>query len=196
MGGDPAAAEDPEVVSRINQLGGVILGGLSWNALARGAQTSSSDPDDLTYDPQGGLGLWPGPIIDAHFRERGRQGRLVQLVRDTRESEHGSTWGIGLDEDTGMECWPANSTCQVLGGSGGVWVAALEDDVTVTTHYLTRVDNQGAAANTSEAIFSALEFTTLAEALVASGDSSAMGRSERRNPVYTASLAVTSATRA
>ena len=81
----------------------------------------SSDPDDLTYDPQGGLGLWPGPIIDAHFRERGRQvatwsflnlpctrlekGRLVQLVRDTRESEHGSTWGIGLDEDTGMECW-------------------------------------------------------------------------------------------
>ena len=33
----------------------------------------SSDPDDLTYDPQGGLGLWPGPIIDAHFRERGRQ---------------------------------------------------------------------------------------------------------------------------
>merc|ERR1712200_37553 len=79
MGGDPAAAEDPEVVSRINQLGGVILGGLSWNALARGAQTSSSDPDDLTYDPQGGLGLWPGPIIDAHFRERGRQGRLEQL---------------------------------------------------------------------------------------------------------------------
>ena len=36
---------------------------------------SSSDPDDLTYDPQGGLGLWPGPIIDAHFRERGRQVR-------------------------------------------------------------------------------------------------------------------------
>ena len=27
----------------------------------------------MTYDPQGGLGLWPGPIIDAHFRERGRQ---------------------------------------------------------------------------------------------------------------------------
>ena len=71
----------------------VILGGLSWNALAHGAQTSrfydpddltsatpktrcsSSDPDDLTYDPQGGLGLWPGPIIDAHFRERGRQVR-------------------------------------------------------------------------------------------------------------------------
>ena len=65
----------------------VILGGLSWNALAHGAQTSrctiacsqsqvvfcSSDPDDLIYDPKGGLGLWPGPIIDAHFRERGRQ---------------------------------------------------------------------------------------------------------------------------
>ena len=33
------------------------------------------------------------------------KGRLVQLVRDTRELEHGSTWGIGLDEDTGMECW-------------------------------------------------------------------------------------------
>ena len=36
---------------------------------------------------------------------RSLKGRLVQLVRDTRELEHGSTWGIGLDEDTGMECW-------------------------------------------------------------------------------------------
>ena len=115
----------------------VILGGLSWNALAHGAQTTrysellqipsdiffSSDPDDLTYDAQGGLGLWNGPIIDAHFRERGRQvkvlepllhqnvkkGRLVQLVRNTRELEHGSNWGIGLDEDTGMECWFVSS---------------------------------------------------------------------------------------
>jgi len=269
--GDPSAASDPEVVARINKLGGVfigggepdrllaclfreeggkrvdtpvlaalrsllarggligatsagievlqsevvILGGLSWNALAHGAQTSSSDPDDLTYDPQGGLGLWPGPIIDAHFRERGRQGRLVQLVRDTRESEHGSTWGIGLDEDTGMECWPANSTCQILGGSGGVWVSALEDDVAVTTHYLTRgdsldtsdlsvnfpnwkksLDSQGPAANTSEAIFSPFEFTTLAETLVASGESLALGRTDRRDPVYAASLTVTSDTRA
>merc|ERR1711953_542355 len=269
--GDLAAAADPDVVARINTLGGVfigggepdrllaclfreeggkrvdtpvlaaprsllarggligatsagivvlqsevvILGGLSWNALAHGAQTSSSDPDDLTYDAQGGLGLWNGPIIDAHFRERGRQGRLVQLVRNTRELEHGSNWGIGLDEDTGMECWPANSTCQVLGGSGGVWVAALEGEVSVTPHYLTRgdnfdtsdlsvtfpgwkkpVDNQGAAANTSEAIFSAFEFTTLVGALVASGESFAMGRTERRDPVYAASLALTSATRA
>merc|ERR1712025_1045011 len=193
----------------------VILGGLSWNALAHGAQTSSSDPDDLIYDPQGGLGLWPGPIIDAHFRERGRQGRLVQLVRDTREMEHGSTWGIGLDEDTGMECWSANSTCQVLGGSGGVWVAALENDVTVTTHYLTMgdsfdssdlsvsfpnwknpLDKPGATANTSEAIFSPFEFTTLAETLLASGDSLGLGRAERRGPVYVASLTVSSETRA
>jgi len=269
--GNPDAASDPEIVARINKLGGVfigggepdrllacllreeggkrvdtpvltalrsllarggligatsagievlqsevvILGGLSWNALAHGAQTSSSDADDLTYDPQGGLGLWPGPIIDAHFRERGRQGRLVQLVRDTRELEHGSTWGIGLDEDTGMECWPANSTCQVLGGSGGVWVAALENDVTVTTHYLTRgdsfdpsdlsvtfpnwkspLDNQGASVNTSEAIFSPFEFTTLAETLLASGDSLAIGRTERRDPVYAASLTVSAETRA
>jgi len=183
--------------------------------LAHGAQTSSSDPDDLTYDPEGGLGLWPGPIIDAHFRERGRQGRLVQLVRDTRELEHGSTWGIGLDEDTGMECWPANSTCQVLGGSGGVWVASLEDDVTVTTHYLTRgdsldtsdlsvtfpnwkksLDSQGPAANTSEAIFSPLEFIKLAESLVASGESLALGRTERRDPVYAASLTMSADTRA
>ena len=40
-------------------------------------------------------------------------------------------------------------------------------------------ESQGAAANTSEAIFSAFEFTTMAETLVASGESSAFGRTER-----------------
>ena len=44
-------------------------------------------------------------VFEQAFCTRLEKGRLVQLVRDTREMEHGSTWSIGLDEDTGMECW-------------------------------------------------------------------------------------------
>ena len=43
----------------------------------------------------------------------------------------------------------------------------------------TLMKSQGPAANTSEAIFSPFEFTTLAETLVASGESLALGRTDR-----------------
>src|SRR5690606_3659180 len=45
----------------------------------------------------GGLGLIPNVIIDTHFVERGRIGRLFQAVV-------GNPWvlGVGLGEDTGL----------------------------------------------------------------------------------------------
>jgi hypothetical protein len=33
-----------------------------------GATTDSKHPDDLQYDPEGGLGFLSGLIVDAHFR--------------------------------------------------------------------------------------------------------------------------------
>ena len=111
-----------------------------------------SKAEELTYEPAGGLGLWPGPIIDAHFQEKGRQvgamappwpqGRLVELLGATAHLERGATWAIGLDEDTGVECRPAEHSCVVLGGPGGAWVARLEEQeegrLEASTHYLTR----------------------------------------------------------
>ena len=33
-----------------------------------GATTDASHPDDLQYDPEGGLGFLPGLVVDTHFR--------------------------------------------------------------------------------------------------------------------------------
>jgi cyanophycinase len=42
-----------------------------------------------------GLGLLPGVIIDQHFQQRNRLGRLLTLV-----AQNPSLLGIGIDEDT------------------------------------------------------------------------------------------------
>ena len=102
----------------------MITGGYSYSALVYGATTSSDNPTNLTYDPLGGLGFLDGVIIDAHFSERERQGRLTRLVSDTRTEERGAVRGLGLDEDTALVC--SAGVCQVY-GSGGVWAVDLTD---------------------------------------------------------------------
>ncbi len=42
-----------------------------------------------------GLGLLPGCVIDQHFEQRNRYGRLLSLV-----AQSPSLLGIGVDEDT------------------------------------------------------------------------------------------------
>ena len=70
----------------------------------------SSDPDDLTYDAQGGLGLWNGPIIDAHFRERGRQVKVLEPLLHQNVKRAGwcnwcGTQGSWNTEATGASGW-------------------------------------------------------------------------------------------
>ena len=43
-----------------------------------------------------GLGLLPGCVIDQHFEQRNRYGRLLMIV-----SQSPQLLGIGVDEDTG-----------------------------------------------------------------------------------------------
>ena len=45
-------------------------GGVSWEALRYGVHTTFSEdhPDDLVYNPSGGLGFLDGFVIDTHFR--------------------------------------------------------------------------------------------------------------------------------
>jgi hypothetical protein len=42
--------------------------GASYDSLKYGASTDSPHPDDLVYDPDGGIGLLPGFVLDTHFR--------------------------------------------------------------------------------------------------------------------------------
>lgn len=51
----------------------------------------------LTYQVQGGLGLFPWGVLDTHFSERGREGRLLTLVAAT-----GARFGFGIDEATAL----------------------------------------------------------------------------------------------
>lgn len=69
-----------------------------------------------------GLGLIPDVIIDQHFAERGRIGRLLGAV-----AQNPRVLGIGIDEDTAIIV--ENNTFTVL-GAGAVYVV----DGTDVTH--------------------------------------------------------------
>jgi cyanophycinase len=76
---------------------------------------SSQSPrvkDALRMAP--GFGLVHGFIIDQHFAERGRIGRLIGAV-----AQNPRIVGVGIDEDTAIVC--ENSHFTVL-GAGGVYV--------------------------------------------------------------------------
>jgi cyanophycinase len=64
----------------------MISGGQPADALMRGAALLKT-----------GLGLLPNTIIDSHFVERGRFGRLAAAI-----AEHPQLTGIGLSEDTAI----------------------------------------------------------------------------------------------
>ena len=97
----------------------VITGGDSWESLVWGAsQDSSMDSDvsgNLTYDALGGLNILQDILIDAHFSQKARQGRLVRLAADLDLEK-----GVGLDEDTGLACTGDDLECEVI-GTFGVW---------------------------------------------------------------------------
>ncbi|WP_194192492.1 cyanophycinase [Clostridium chrysemydis] len=54
-------------------------------------------PSKKTVSMSAGLGLLTGVIIDQHFSQRGRIGRLISAI-----SENPSTLGIGIDENTAI----------------------------------------------------------------------------------------------
>lgn len=62
-----------------------------------------------------GLGLVPGIIIDQHFDQRSRYGRLMSLVAGSP-----SLLGMGIDEDTAAEI--TNGETMTIVGSGAVFV--------------------------------------------------------------------------
>src|SRR5436305_919866 len=70
-----------------------------------------------------GLGLLEGVIVDQHYAERGRMGRLLGAV-----AQNPASLGVGIDENTALVI-EADGSCHVL-GQGAVYVL---DGSTVTT---------------------------------------------------------------
>lgn len=115
LGGTPAAKMIRERNARGVHVAGTSAGAsiLSEHMIAFGKEGSSPRAGSVRLAP--GLGLTNRFIIDQHFRQRDRLGRL-----GTALAYNPFAVGIGLDEDTAAFISPDN-TVEVL-GSGGVTV--------------------------------------------------------------------------
>ena len=115
-----------DMVRAIHRRGGVIAGTsagasvMSDTMLVRGSSAESHRIGDLNMAP--GLGLIEDVIIDQHFAERGRIGRLLGAV-----AQNPRVLGIGIDENTAIVV--ENDRFKVI-GAGAVYVV----DGTDVTH--------------------------------------------------------------
>lgn len=137
-----SAIEDK--VRRLYERGGVIAGTsagasvMSETMLVKGTSQETHRIGDLHMAP--GLGLIRDVIIDQHFAERGRFGRLIGAV-----AHNPRVLGIGVDENTAAVVEDGSLT--VL-GSGAVYIvdgsrvtysnlAEARSDVTLSMHNMT-----------------------------------------------------------
>jgi len=120
LGGTPVAK-----LIRVRNASGVTVGGtsagasiLSEHMIAFGDEGSSVISGSVRLAP--GLGLTNRFIIDQHFRQRDRLGRLLTAL-----AYNPFAVGIGLDEDTAAFIGP-DETVEVE-GSGGVMIVDASD---------------------------------------------------------------------
>lgn len=116
---------DTPIEARIREIwrqGGVLAGTsagasvMSDTMMVRGASAETHRIGDLRMAP--GLGLMRDVIIDQHFAERGRIGRLLGAVAQSPR-----VLGVGIDENTAIIV--EGDTFQVI-GSGAVYVVDAE----------------------------------------------------------------------
>lgn len=117
---------DTAIESRVHEIfqnGGLIAGTsagasmMSDTMLVKGQSAASFRIGEVRMAP--GLGLLPNVIIDQHFAERGRIGRLIGAV-----SQNPRVLGIGIDEDTAIVV--QGSRIRVI-GSGAVYLVDASD---------------------------------------------------------------------
>jgi cyanophycinase len=108
---------------------GAVVAGTSAGASAMASHmiafgASGATPKHRMAQIAAGLGLLPGVIVDQHFQQRNRLGRLLSLI-----AQNPSLLGLGVDEDTAGIVGP-DHVLEVL-GRGSVTVvdgAASETD--------------------------------------------------------------------
>ncbi|GAA1462311.1 cyanophycinase [Nocardiopsis exhalans] len=82
----------------IQQQGPMVTGGDSYQGVRDGSSPGYfDDPTVLGYLEEGGFGFFGHGLVDTHFAERGRQGRMMRLAADT-----GQDRVFGVDEDTAL----------------------------------------------------------------------------------------------
>ncbi|MDP8903777.1 MAG: cyanophycinase [Chloroflexota bacterium] len=86
------------IVERHRQ--GAVVAGTSAGASAMSTHmvafgASGATPKQRMFQMAAGLGIVPGVIIDQHFEQRNRLGRLLAII-----AQNPSLLGLGIDEDT------------------------------------------------------------------------------------------------
>ncbi len=113
------------IVERFAQ--GAVVGGTSAGASAVSSHmiafgASGATPKHRMAQIAAGLGLLPGVIVDQHFQQRNRLGRLLSLI-----AQNPMLLGLGVDEDTAGVVGP-DSVMEVIGrGSVTVVDGAASD---------------------------------------------------------------------
>jgi cyanophycinase len=122
IGGTKLAAA---IVERFAQ--GAVAGGTSAGASAVSSHmiafgASGATPKHRMAQIAAGLGLLPGVIVDQHFQQRNRLGRLLSLI-----AQNPMLLGLGVDEDTAGVVGP-DGVMEVIGrGSVTVVDGAASD---------------------------------------------------------------------
>jgi cyanophycinase len=110
-------------------MAGAVVAGTSAGASAISSHmiafgASGATPKHRMAQIAAGLGLLPGVIVDQHFQQRNRLGRLLSLI-----AQNPSLLGLGVDEDTAGVVGP-DQVMEVI-GRGSITVvdgAASETD--------------------------------------------------------------------
>ncbi len=107
---------------------GIVVGGTSAGASVVsehmvGYGSPGAQPKFRMVAQAQGLGLLPGVIVDQHFSQRERYGRLVNLVASSPD-----LLGIGLDEDTAMLV--TEELLLEVVGKGSVFIVDMRTAVT------------------------------------------------------------------
>ncbi|HEX6096303.1 MAG TPA: cyanophycinase [Thermoanaerobaculia bacterium] len=103
--------------------GGAVYAGTSAGASAASHTMIAGSDGDLVHLGEG-LGLIPDMIIDQHFGERRRLGRLMKAVRWQKMT------GVGIDEDTAI-VWHGSSGEVTVEGVGKVTIVDREHRIHV-----------------------------------------------------------------
>lgn len=119
-------------------VGGTSAGAMSLSSLAFDAAQGSIDADEAMAAPLGDrVSLSPSPfaapplrgtLVDTHFSERDRLGRLVSFL--ARAAYEGTpVTGLGIDEETAVVI---DGDTVSVSGAGEAWLVSLQGEVALT----------------------------------------------------------------
>lgn len=170
ISGGTFGVSTPPMVTSGNSFNALVNGAFSQEAPHSGCSKDSSCPAgiqerDLTYNENGGLGLFPWGILDTHFSERARHGRLIKLSNETK-----TRYAFGIDESTALLVGWTRDEKRIVNfevmGKSGVYVVdntkSVYDNKSIVgaaTHYLTNGDKLVLRNNKLNVVFAPWKFS-------------------------------------